>query len=522
MTSKRKKIGLIFIIVFGLALAGFFYAKHVVHTKFDTFVENLPKHIDLQYDSKEVDILFGNLKIIKPLLTIRGKVTNEINAQIKLETFEINDISYWELYNNDAIDIESVIISQPNIIYYHNKQVEGQSYNDIFKDGAKKTFRIGNLEINEANVEVLNVENDSLIFSSENLNIQLSSVASSEPSNSNLPFVVEDFLLNSSNLKYQVSAYENLFINQIDIDTDNSKFSEVSLQTKYSKEELSKLIEVERDHFDLSVVSVEIKNQALVTKKESPIGFKASDVIFNTLNLNIYRDKLVVDDFNHKSLYSKMLRELNFSLDLSNVFINNGLIVYEEKVKADNNAGKLEFSNLDAKINNVSNTYKIGNKTTIDITANFMENTPLKVDWNFDVNDVNDTFIFKADLGNLKADHLNQFMQPNLNIKLEGELLKTYFTVGGNANTSTVNLKTDYDQFDVVILKEDGKEKNKFLSGLVNLFISKDSKDDSNDFRESDTETVERDKTKSVFNFVWKNARAGLLSAMVGDGEKDD
>ena len=151
-----------------------------------------------------------------------------------------------------------------------------------------------------------------------------------------------------------------------------------------------------------------------------------------------------------------------------------------------------------------------------------MKNTPLKINWSFDVTDKTDQFVFKADLGLLKAEDLNQFMTPNLNLKLEGDLVQTFFTIDGNAITSKVNLKTKYNQFDIILLKDNGKEKNRLLSGLINLFVSKNSKDQLDNFRNSDTKTVTRDQTKSVFNFVWKNARAGLISAMAGDGTKDE
>ncbi|MEM5565175.1 hypothetical protein WNY78_08665 [Psychroserpens sp. AS72] len=521
MTSKRKKIGLIFIGVFILALAGLFYAKHLVTTKFEEMVENLPNHIDLQYDTKDFDIVSGNFKLEKLLLTIKGKVTNDINAQIALESFSIKDLSYWELYSNDAINIESIRVVDPKITYYHNKNVEGQSYNDVLKENFNKSFSFKKINIDNARVEVFDMENDSILFSSENLNFESSSIVSNSIENSNLPFTFDGFLLTSENTKYKLNDFDNLFVKSIAINSKNSKLSEVKLQTKYAKQELSKHLKTERDHFDLNVASVEIKNQKLITKKDSTMSFVASNLIFNNLNFDIYRDKLVNDDLEHKLLYSKMLRQLTFGLDLKEITIHNGLITYEEKVKSDKKAGKLDFTNLEAKISNVSNMNEEGEQTTIDITSNFMGNTPLKVNWNFDVKDVNDAFVFKADLGMLKAESLNQFMQPNLNIKLEGELAKTYFTIDGTANTSIVNLKTNYDQFDVIILREDGKEKNKFLSGLVNLFISKNSNDESNDFRASDTVTLERDKTKSIFNFVWKNAQSGLLSAMAGDGKKE-
>ena len=47
---------------------------------------------------------------------------------------------------------------------------------------------------------------------------------------------------------------------------------------------------------------------------------------------------------------------------------------------------------------------------------------------------------------------MNQFMEPNLNVQLKGEITKAYFTINGNNLTSSIDLKLKYDDFDVIIL----------------------------------------------------------------------
>ena len=216
-----------------------------------------------------------------------------------------------------------------------------------------------------------------------------------------------------------------------------------------------------------------------------------------------------------------MLRILKFSLTLNTVFLNDAKISYTEKVKEDTQGGKLEFSGLNAEIKNLSNTYK-DTVTSINVNAIFMKDTPLTVVWDFDVNDTTDAFLYKAELGALPANAMNQFMEPNLNVRLKGIINKTYFTISGNDNSSQIDLKLQYDNFDVVVLKQNGKEENKFLSSLVNLFVSKDSKKDARLFRYGSKTDVERDDTKSVFNYQWLNIKAGLLNAMTGDGKKNN
>ncbi|WP_431136770.1 hypothetical protein [Psychroserpens mesophilus] len=490
--------------------------------KFEAYVENLPNHIDLQYDDVDIQIFSGSLNLEQPLLTVKGQTTDSINAQIAFKTIKIKSLSYWDYVFNECINIQAIKVDEPEITYYHNKKVNNERYHSVLTNKLNKKINIASFEVSNAEIKIFKITNDSLIFSAEKLDFQLDSVVFNSSETKKLPFAFQNLSLSSENLKYNISEFENLFVASLNMNNQNTTLEEFELKTKYSKAELSKRIKTERDHFDLSIASVDIQNHNLKFDKTSSAHFEADSILINKPDFHIYRDKSITDDLVDKPLYSKMLRELNFDLTLSNVIINKAEITYEEKVKTDREPGRLEFSNLEATIKNISNTYSESERTSLNITSNFMKNTPLEVDWNFDVNDVNDNFVFKADIGMLKAEHLNQFMKPNLNLKLEGELIRTYFTIDGTANHSQIDLKTDYDQFDIVILKENGEEKNKFLSGLVNLFIAKDSNDKTDGFRHSDTKTVERDKTKSIFNFIWKNAQSGLVSAMAGDGKKDN
>jgi hypothetical protein len=216
-----------------------------------------------------------------------------------------------------------------------------------------------------------------------------------------------------------------------------------------------------------------------------------------------------------------VLRDLNFGIAFNSVFINNAIITYTEKVKEDTNGGKLLFSKLNAQIKNLDNTYESGEKvTSAKIMAVFMDNTPIDVLWEFDVNNLHDEFIFRADIGKLYAKSMNQFMKPNLNVQLNGEIDKTYFTINGNDLNSHIDLKLKYDNFDVLVLKENGKEKSKLLSSIVNLFVSKNSNGNSENFRHGSKSEVKRIRHKSVFNYLWLNIKSGLLNAMTGDGKE--
>ncbi|MBD3890903.1 AsmA family protein [Olleya marilimosa] len=519
---KRKKIVIGIVVFVVLATVSLLIANTIAKNKLKDYIVNLPEHITIVYDDLDVSLLQGNITLKAPLLTVNGKTTNQVNAQVKLANLDIKGFGYWSYLFNDKLKFEALNFETPLVTYYHNPLADTDQGSQSVLKNIKKALYIKNFNFNKASVKVINVENDSIILSTNNLNFLMTQISINDDLDTKTLFKFKSSTVSANNLTYQVGKFENLSIDTLKIDNTKTTLSGFSFKTKYDKTELSNKIATERDHFELISPEIIMDNHNFKFDNTKFSGFTSDKITITQPDFTIYRDKLVADDLSTKDLYSKMLRTLNIKLDLKLIEIVKGKITYQEKVKPENEAGQLTFSDFNARLSHVSNTYKSPIKTKIKIDCNFMQSTPLKVDWSFDVNDKQDNFVFKADLGGLKADHLNQFMQPNLNLKLEGDLAKTMFTIDGNAVTSNVDLKTKYTNFDIILLKENGNEKNKLLSKIINIFVSKDSKDAKDNFRNSNTKTVERDQTKSIFNFVWKNAQAGLISAMAGDGKKDN
>jgi len=523
MDNKLKKGLIIGLSVIILLIIGIFVANSVIKNKLRDSLNNISETIKIQYQDIHVNTLTGSVELAHPKILVYGKTTSKINVEIELNELSINNISYWDYFFNDKISIENISINTPKVIYNHNELANLKASENSFKDSFKKDIEIETIEIINGDVEIFNISNESVILKSENIHLKVNDVTINKSTlNLKIPFAFQEYKLTYDNMFYKLNNFENLVVEQADFNTDFYKIRNLSIKTTYSKEVLSKQISVERDHFDLTIDSITVKNHDFGIKNDSMFYFESNQVEFYQPKFKIYRDKLVEDDLTYKPLYSKSLRKLNFDMTLSKVFLNNASIIYTEKVKEDTEGGRLEFSNLNAEIKNLSNTYKKEEtKTSANIDGIFMENTPIHVDWNFDVKDANDEFVFKVEVGNLAASHMNQFMEPNLNVRLNGEVKKTYFTINGNDQSSLIDLKLEYDDFDIVILKQNGKEKNKLLSAVINLFVSKDSNSKSNVFRHGNSKDVERDNTKSVFNYLWLNVKAGLLNAMTGDGKEN-
>lgn len=516
MTTKTKKTGLIVILSIIVLIVGYFITKNSILNKIENYLSDLPEHIELQYKSIDLDLLNGNFKIQEVLLTVKGKTTEKINTQLEFKTLSIEDFSYWNYWKNNTIDIENLKLITPKITHFYNKQVSSKDFNTQIKNQVKKPIYIESFSVENANVEIFDFNTEDVLFKSEQLNLSTSKIRFNEETlKTKIPFKFESFNFSVNQTFYVLNDFENLTVNKIEVHKNNATFTDLNIKTKYEKQELSKHLKVERDYYDLNVEEIVVKDFATNFKNDSVFSFTTDNVVIKQPNFNIYRDKLVADDLSVKPMYSKQLRDLNFDLKVKNVQIKNAFITYEEKVKQDKPAGQIKFTNLNANISRLGNAFTDLGTTKIDVTSTFMDNSNLKVSWDFDVNNQLDQFVFKADIGVLNASQLNQFMEPNLNIRLDGQLQKTYFTINGNSDVSNIDLKTKYENFDVIVLKENGEEKNKFLSGLINLFVSNNSNDQSDNFRKATAKNIQRVKHKSVFNFIWINIRAGLKEAML-------
>ncbi|MFB9058189.1 hypothetical protein ACFFU9_15700 [Mariniflexile ostreae] len=522
MNKKVKKGLLVAIGVMVVLIICVFVLNAVVEHKLESQIAEAPENIKIKYKSLKINTLKGNLELEHPQIVIYGKTTDSVNAQIELEHFSVTDFGYWNYLVNDEITLGNIVLRQPKMKYYHNDLVKSKSYNDAFKNSLNKLIKVHSFQIHKGEVEIRTVSNDSLMLDSKKIDLRIEGLQISQ-SNPKQPITYKDFAMSSQHVFYQVSDYENLFLEHIDVHPNFSKFKGLRVQTKYSKSKLSSMIPVERDHYNLRVDSIEIQKQDFGIAQDSLFYFKSERMDVYQPNFKIFRDKLVEDDMSYKPLYSKMLRDLKFDMTLSTVLLNNTSITYTEKVNEETTGGKLLFSKLNAQIKNLSNTYKPDEAvTSVNVKAIFMDNSPINVQWDFDINDTSDAFVFKAEMGKLNADSMNQFMEPNLNVRLEGEINKTYFTLNANEEKGHIDLKLNYDDFDVIILKENGEEKNKFLSSIVNIFVSKDSKDKAEDFRHGSKSDIERAKNKSVFNYLWLNLKGGLMNAMTGDGKEKD
>ena len=175
----------------------------------------------------------------------------------------------------------------------------------------------------------------------------------------------------------------------------------------------------------------------------------------------------------------------------------------------------VDFSDLNAQISNITNI-DLGRKnfpqTVLKADANFMKQAPLNVTMEFDISDKSDRFHITGNMGRLAAEQMNRFMKPAMNIEAKGEILDMYFNFYGNDNQGSGDMKLEYKDFKVEVLKKNGQEKNKVISALANLIVKNKAINKKANYKEI---SFTRDKTKSFWNYLWNLLKNGALKSFL-------
>lgn len=210
-----------------------------------------------------------------------------------------------------------------------------------------------------------------------------------------------------------------------------------------------------------------------------------------------------------------MLRNMPILLNLDSIQISNAYLKYEERVKEDREPGMVEFSDLNMSINNITNidlNRKEFPKTRIKANADFMKTAPLNIDWEFDISNKTDNFQISGSMGRLAASQMNKFMKAGLNVEASGEITDMYFNFYGNEHQAKGEMRLEYKDFKVEVLRSDGERKNKVISALANLIVKNKAQNKKANYKDI---RYERDKSKSFWNYLWNLIKNGALKSFL-------
>ncbi len=367
---------------------------------------------------------------------------------------------------------------------------------EIIDDENEKAF-----DLNDAYIEVRRVE------SNDTLRLE------------NLPNRIEQFRFGGKDFSvplnqgytFDVGSYEvNHPSNLIDL-------KEVKLNTSYSKEEFSEIIDSQTDWFDLSVEQVAISPKDF-SEMISGNNYHLEQVNVNGLDALIYRDKnvAVTEQIMHPLPQSE-LRNLKIPLQIDSL-VMNGDLIYQEKAVDGDEAGVMTFNDLDLRLSNVKTRPEQNEIMKMISQGNLMNSGAFKVDGQFQLNNPYDQFSLTGSLADFQLDSLNRMLMPVANVRVnKGFADQLFFNFIANDTLAQGEMRFKYNDLRIRIMNAKTHEKGGLGTGIksffANTFVVK-RKNPTFLFLRKGTIFYHRDNSKAIFNYWAKSLLSGSVSSI--------
>ena len=488
-------------VLFIILSAGFMatnYLSNRIKNDIDAFLgaESTFREIDVDLFRQNIHILELNFK--------------NLGTQISTPRLSFKGLSYFKY-----LKTQKFVINKVELIAPHIQLSAAQDLGEKGELKFAKEIELGALHVSNGTVELLekNAEKSKLFLRFPKLEISEIKVDSSTISNK-IPFTYHTYKLEADSLHLSINPEHYVALESIVAENNRVEVTNFEIIPYFGPSKFDQNIPYEKDRISLKVPNVSL--DSLNFKFINDTLYLRNPVMrISGAQLQVYRNKTLADNPREIPLYSQILRRSPVKLDFEEINIDKTHIVYEEKVKVERSVARISFNNVEGKITNLLNIsleQKDFPRTNIHAKAGFMGVTPIQIDWSFNTTNPQDSFLFSGNFGSLSGDTMSAFLKPSMGLTAEGMIKGVAFTFNGNNEILKGDVQVEYDNFRIEILKDNGRDKNKLLSALANLFVDNDGLSEKHNRKDI---KVKRDQTKSFWNFVWLGLKQGILDALV-------
>ncbi|MCV2487469.1 hypothetical protein OD917_21220 [Flavobacterium sp. SH_e] len=473
---------------------------------------------NINYEKIEVSLFSRNIYAQTLLVSPKNEPKDSKNGLFsKIESITIKHFNIWDLAFRDIIQAESIIINKPRIILYKKGEKLINNHKSIEKeivDPFRKIVAVSNIYLNEGMIDVVSLDTEKPIFSIKKILLKLEGILITDATiKEKIPLQYKSYALVIDSLFYRPNGFYYINIGKISTEKNFLKINNFSNLPQFERYEFVKRLEKEKDIYNLKFDSAQVEKMDWGFKNDR-FYFKANSLVINHFDANIYRGKMLKDDPSKKYLYNHLLRNLKFPLQIDTLQVLKSKLVYEEELDFAKGPGVLTFDKFNLQATNLRSGFglKKMNDVKIKVKCIFMKNSPLDVDWNFNVLDKSDGFHIQGVISNFDVAAMTRFSKPYIGTTFTGTFNKYRFNFYGNDNGSKGNASLDYDDLKVKLYKKKNPEKEaKLKTAVVNLFVKNDSKDKA---KAAEVE-VERLQDRSFYNLLWRSIAESLKKILI-------
>lgn len=512
-----------------LALIGFLLFIIMANLGLNIWIKyQLPKIINtknasayhISYRSLDISLLNASIHADSIVLVPKKAVAEEkIKAGLyaKIKSVDVAHFNIWSTLFSDRIKAKSITINGPEVVLYKKSEKAVNDPRNISSEVVKpfdKIIVVSDIYLKDGNIKIINVANNQALLSVSNINIQLDGIViNNELLAQKIPFTYNSYALSCDSIYYRVNAFYHIFTKKTATTNQGLSIKDFKLVPEYNRREFIRKIDKEKDIYTINAEELTIKNMDWGFN-DTVFFFNTNKIVLDKVAANIYRNKIPADDLSKKKLYNNLLRNLKFNLKVDTLAIRNSIVEYEEEKTFDKGAGKLTFSKFNLTATAIQSGFlqKKLPDLKIKVDCIFMKESPLHVDWVFNVMDKNDGFNIKGRILNFDAQKIIPFTKPYMNATTKGVLNEVYFNFTGNDRQAQGDFAIKYDNLKVEIYRKKDREKiNKLMTLLGNMLIKNDTKGEL----KSAEVSLERIPEKSFYNFLWRSIAEGLKKILL-------
>lgn len=550
--SKKQKVAVYFIAAIALGLVA---VVIIINLIIGNIIENKIKN---SLSSKErinyiielrnvnANILTGNINLKDLKITpdssfieklINGESDQSTAVYAMIPTFRLAGIGLYKALTSKNIDIRKILFKKAELKIYLGKNPKNKTEAGDKKMNADSIFikglngiDIGSIEFSKCKLEVFDLVNDIQIMQSEDLELEIDGIQLKELEGQNNYFKIDVDHLSVEILKERINmpngnyymTFDRLYLNLADSLVELEGF--IYKPTYEDKYELTKKIEYTSEIFDVTLQKLCIKGIDF-RRIKSEGSFYADSILAQDLDLKILMDKrLPFNEGKRPKLPHQALKHMRLPLYINKIDIKNSKLIYQEKYEGSEELMTAILADLNIQIHfvtSIKDSINTGKSMTVILNSNFMEKTPLSVNFDFPLYHKADTFYFSGHLASAKMSEFNKASSPAMGVKFtSGDLKEIDFSGSANDRYSKGNMTMLYSNLEAEVAKKDTeKDKNKFLSWVANTVVHTSNPGSNNKLRTATME-FERVPYKGFGNFVWKTLQSGIVATVTPTGKK--
>jgi hypothetical protein len=306
------------------------------------------------------------------------------------------------------------------------------------------------------------------------------------------------------------------------------KANTINLNPNYERYAFASLHPFQTDCIEAQVRNVSVHNFSATSFIETG-NLKLSYVEIETMDLKVFRDKRKPFHHINKKTFQELVYSFPGTLHVDSVGVINGKVVYTEHAPGANEQGYISFSNINAKIYNISNdtVYKTQTAyTELKGETYLMGKGKMDLHLKAEIFEPNNTFTLTGTLSSMDGRALNPMLEKNAFIFLtSGNIDALDFNFSANNAKATGIMTMRYHEFDIAMKNKNTDDttafKERFISFIGNK-IMYDANPEKGEPVRTGTIDYNRDPEKFLFNYCFKAILTGMKSTLAKRQKKKE